>query len=137
MGNRFGFTVFCREKKPAMRWYLWILFTLCFLSVTAQEVADITAQKLENETAGADDRELEDDDSEQQLEYYARHKLNINTLDPELLAQVLGLTDLQVHLFREYRKWLGPFIDITELQAVPGWDTETIKRILPFLKLGE
>ena len=100
-------------------------------------MADITAQKLENETAGAEDRELEDDDHDQQLEYHVRHRMNINTLDPEWLAQVLGLTVLQVHQFREYRKWLGPFIDMAELQAVPGWDTETIKRILPFLKLGE
>ena len=120
-----------------MKWYLWILFCVCFDCTTAQEVAEITAQKLENETAGADDRELEDDDNDQQLEFHARHRMNINTLDPEWLAQVLGLTVLQVHQFREYRKWLGPFIDMVELQSVPGWDIETIKRILPFLKLGE
>ncbi len=120
-----------------MKWVLWILFCVCFFNITAQEVADITAQKLENETAGADDRELEDDDHDQQLEYHLRHRMNINTLDPEWLAMVLGLTALQVNQFREYRKWLGPFIDMAELQAVPGWDVETVKRILPFLKLGE
>jgi Helix-hairpin-helix motif len=137
MVYRFGFTVYNSAKKAAMKGYLWMLFCVCFFCTTAQEVVDITAQKLENEIAGADDRELEDDDHDQQLEYHQRHRMNINTLDPEWLVQVLGLTVLQVHQFREYRKWLGPFIDMAELQAVPGWDTETIKRILPFLKLDE
>ncbi|MGL6266728.1 MAG: hypothetical protein ACRC2O_02340 [Chitinophagaceae bacterium] len=120
-----------------MKWVLWVFFNVCIFNLSAQEVADITAQKLENESAGEEDREFEDDDNEQQLEFHARHRLNINTLDPEWLAGVLGLSVLQVHQFREYRKWLGPFIDMAELQAVPGWDIETIKRILPFLKLSE
>jgi hypothetical protein len=137
MGFWFGFAVYNTPKKTAMKWCLWIIFLICFFHTTAQEVAEITAQKLENETAGADDREPEDDDNDQQLDYHLRHKMNINTVDPEWMLQVLGLSVLQVHQFSEYRKWLGPFIDLAELQAVPGWDTETIRRILPFLKLDE
>jgi hypothetical protein len=120
-----------------MNCYVWLICCFCFFSTSAQEVTELTAQQLENETAGADDREPEDDHNDQQLEFHFRHKMNINTIEPEWLLQLPGLTILQVQQFTNYRKWLGPFIDLAELQAVPGWDTVTIKRVLPFLKLGE
>lgn len=120
-----------------MKWFLWLICWFSFCSASSQEVTELTAQQLENETAGADDREPEDDGNDQQLEFHFRHKMNINTIEPEWMLQVLGLSVLQVQQFSHYRKWLGPFIDLAELQAVPGCDTVTIKRILPFLKLGE
>ncbi len=120
-----------------MKRYVWLILCFWFVNTTAQEVTELATQKLENETAGADDREPEDDGNDQQLEYHFRHKMNVNTVDTEWMLQVLGLTALQVQQFSEYRKWLGPFIDLAELQAVPGWDVETVRRILPFLKLGE
>lgn len=106
-------------------------------SCLGQEAGEITAQKLENETAVADDVEPEDDGHDQLLEYHMRHRININTAEPEWLGYVLGLNMLEVQSFREYRKWLGPFADIMELQSIPGWGTETVRRILPFVKLGE
>ncbi len=111
-----------------------VLYGICCMG---QEVGELTAQKLENETAGAEDVAPEDDMHDQLLEYHVRHRININTAEPEWLGQVLGLNMLEIQSFREYRKWLGPFIDLMELQSIPGWGTETVRRILPMVKLGE
>jgi len=120
-----------------MKWLFLLLFNAFFCICRGQEISDISAQKLENETAGADDREPEDDAQYQQLEFYARHKVNINTVAPEWLGQVLGLSVMQVQQFEAYRKWLGPFADLVEIQAIPGWDVETIRRVIPFLKMEQ
>ena len=116
-----------------------MLLVLFFYSTccTGQEVGELTAQKLENETAGAEDVEPEDDGHDQLLEFHYRHRININTVEPEWLGHVSGLNMLEIQSFREYRKWLGPFIDLMELQSIPGWGIETVRRILPLVKLGE
>lgn len=118
------------------RWWM-ILWMFFHLTVCCQEESINISQRLENETAGADDREPEDDVQIQLLEYHLRHRMNINQVSPEWMLQVLDLSKMQVMQFENYRKWLGPFLDLMELQAVPGWDAETVRRVLPFLKLGE
>ena len=120
-----------------MKLFIVLVLVLYGICCKGQEVGELTAQKLENETAGSEDVAPEDDAHDQLLEYHVRHRININSAEPEWLGQVLGLNMLEIQSFREYRKWLGPFIDLMELQSIPGWGTETVRRILPLLKLGE
>src|SRR5699024_764576 len=40
---------------------------------------------------------------------------------------------LQIVNLIAYRKLLGQFVSIYELQAIPAWDIGTIKKILPFV----
>ena len=81
------------------------------------------------------DSEIEDDTYLQQLAYFQGHPLNINSATPEDLQLFRILTPLQVQSFFTYRKALGPFIDLHELQAVPYWDNTAIRRILPYITL--
>jgi hypothetical protein len=46
------------------------------------------------------------------------------------------LNDLQIRNFISYRKLLGPLLSVHELQAVPGWDLETIRVLIPFIRIG-
>ena len=53
---------------------------------------------------------------------------NINKInEPELFSLRL-LTPIQINQFLLYRKTMGPFINLLELQAIPYWDTQTIKK---------
>lgn len=66
-----------------------------------------------------------------------RRKLPLNSIEPASLGEMMGLTSLQVEAFETYRRRLGPFVDPLELQAVPGWDESTVRRVLPWVQVDE
>ncbi|MGA0555918.1 ComEA family DNA-binding protein [Larkinella sp. VNQ87] len=59
--------------------------------------------------------------------------LDLNTATHDELAATLLLTERQLNSLFDHRKNLGPFLSIYELQAVPGFDLPTIRRLLPFV----
>ena len=58
---------------------------------------------------------------------------NINKINETELFSLQLLTPLQINQFLLYKKTMGPFINLLELQAIPYWDTQTIKKIIPNL----
>lgn len=80
--------------------------------------------------------EPEDDSYELDLDYFIRHPLNLNSASEDDLIQLHILEVLQVKNFISYRNLLGSFLSIYELQSVPGWDMETIHKLLPYIKIG-
>ncbi len=79
---------------------------------------------------------LEEDTRWQQLETYARRKVSLNTADAATLQSLGMLTPLQINDLLSYRRLLGAFISIYELQAVPGFDEVLIRRLLPYVAVG-
>jgi hypothetical protein len=89
---------------------------------------------LENLT-DADQTETEDDSYVVQLQYFKKHPLNLNDAGANDLKELFFLTDLQIENLLSYRRLLGKFISIYELQAIPAWDVSTIKKILQFVTI--
>jgi len=120
-----------------MKLRLTILLIIASLSTTAQEELSSAPyeQQLEN-LAATGEEEAVDDTHWQYLEHRRRHRLNLNTADADDLRALELLTDLQVNQFLHYRKVFGLLINIHELQAVPGMDIPTIRRILPFVTVA-
>lgn len=112
----------------------WLLLYCCWLAgfAAAQDLPATTQQQLEN----LGDEALEDDALLQQLAYYRKHPLNLNTATAEELQTLRFLTDLQIANFIRYRKLAGKLIDIYELQAVPTFDLLTIQKILPYIAVS-
>jgi hypothetical protein len=77
-----------------------------------------------------------DDTRWQQLNTYTRRKLSLNTADQAALRSLGLLTQLQINNLLAYRKLLGALASIYELQAVPGFDTALIYRLLPYVTTG-
>src|ERR1044072_5333032 len=100
--------------------------------ITGKDIPANTEQQLENLT-DADQTETEDDSYVMQLQYLKKHPLNLNESDANDLKELFFLTDLQIASLLSYRKLLGKFISIYELQAIPAWDVGSIKKILPFV----
>jgi hypothetical protein len=98
----------------------------------AQEIPVTTEQQLENLT-DAEQAETEDDSYLQQLEYFRKNPINLNTADANELKDLRMLTDLQIENLVSYRRLFGKLISVYELQAVPAWDIMTIKKIVPFI----
>jgi hypothetical protein len=115
-----------------------LLFIVHYSPFTSgQETTTSTVeQQLENIT-DADQNETEDDSYLQQLEQYRKHPLNLNTADENDLKDLKILSGLQIANFFSYRKLFGKFINVYELQAVPTWDILTIRKLLPFITIGE
>lgn len=94
-----------------------------------------TEQQLEN-LAEQQNGEPEDDSYLQTLVDIQKNKLNINTVDENNLKELQLLSDLQISALLNYRRLLGNLINIYELQAIPCWNVETIKKILPYIRVG-
>lgn len=110
-----------------------ILICIVFAANTvAQELPLATEQQLEN-LADADEAATEDDSYLQELEHFRRHPLNLNSTDAVALRELRILNELQVNNLVVYRNLFGRFISVYELQAIPGWDIITIKKLLPFI----
>lgn len=111
---------------------LFLFFAeICF----AQDLPPTTQQQLET-SEEANDEDPKDDNLLQQLDYFRRHPINLNTATIEELQSLKMITDLQIGNFIRYRNLLGNLLTIYELQAVPTWDLFTIRKILPYVFVG-
>ncbi|MBD0278777.1 MAG: helix-hairpin-helix domain-containing protein [Flavisolibacter sp.] len=102
----------------------------------AQDVPTRMEEKLEN-LADVTENDLEDDTYLQQLDYFHKHPLNINTATAEDLQVFRVLTGLQVQNLIRYRQLLGNLVSLYELQAVPAWDIATVRRMLPYITIAD
>lgn len=110
-------------------------------TVKAQEILDeppaIVEQQLEDLTEGNEDIETEDDGYLQEMQHFLKEPINLNYADARLLQELKLLNALQINNLLSYRKLLGNFLSIYELQAIPGWNLDVIKRIRPFVTVAE
>lgn len=103
-------------------------------SIYAQSIPSSTEEQLET-LADADQPISEDDNDLQELDRFRKNPVNLNNADVNEIDQLHILNDLQVESLISYRKLFGSFINIYELQAVPGWDIRSIRKILPFITI--
>jgi hypothetical protein len=64
---------------------------------------------------------------------YLKHPININVADRGTFNELQLLTSIQINTIIQHRIKYGNFISIFELQSLPGFDMETIKKILPYI----
>lgn len=119
-----------------MRFVACIWFLLLTLPLCAQEVTNNNVEQALEDLAGANEMETEDDSYQQQLSQLRKTPLNLNTATLAELQVFRVLNELLLIQLINYRSLVGPFLSIYELQAVPGWDVETIQRILPYVRVG-
>jgi hypothetical protein len=117
--------------------FIFLITNLSLYTAWGQESPVSTIeQQLENLT-DVDQSETEDDSYHQQWERFRRNPLNLNTADENDLRELKILSGLQIANLISYRKLVGKFISIYELQAVPSWDVQIIKKLLPFITVAE
>lgn len=115
--------------------FLLILFSCAFLQASTQEIPAETELELET-LANATESDVEDDAFFQEADHYRRHPLNLNNADAAELRSLRLLSDLQVENLLTYRRLFGPLLHRYEMQAIPGWDLATIRRVLPFVRVA-
>jgi len=113
-----------------------LIFLLLFVPVPAQVTEPTTEQQLENNTANNEDVETEDDSYLQQMQQFLKDPVNLNSADESVLRELQILTPLQIQNFISYRSLVGKLIDVYELQAIPGWDLQTIQKLRPYIRVS-
>lgn len=63
--------------------------------------------------------------------------IDINKAEAELLQSTYLMNENQINNLIAYRTSFGALISLYELQAVPGFDIESIERIIPFITLED
>jgi DNA uptake protein and related DNA-binding proteins len=114
---------------------------LQYHSANAQEAPAtppvIIEQQLENLTENNEDVETEDDSYLQEMQHFLDDPLNLNIATESELKELKVLTALQIQNLISYRNLFGKFINIYELQAVPGWNVSMIRKIRPYITVDD
>src|SRR5690606_22630560 len=71
-----------------------------------------------------------------QLSFYYEKPLNLNRADVDELRSLSLLNDIQINNLLIHIEKNGKLMALEELQTVEGFDLETIKLILPFVKVS-
>lgn len=133
-------------RKIKSRKYLFRLLISIFAlampcDVKSQEISgepsEMIQEQLENLTAGNDDEETEDDSYLQEIHHFLRQPINLNYAGAGVLEQLKLLSPIQIENLLSYRKLLGNFLSIYELQAIPTWDLDLINRIRPYITVAQ
>jgi len=140
-----------RDRNDALTFFLClILFFLSQFSFAQeipypppppqQQIEDKQQETLEQITEQNENQKLDYDNIIDLANTLHRHPINLNKAtaqDLQALMDLQLLNQIQINSIINYRKELGDFISIYELEAVPYLDVETIKSILPYVTIGE
>lgn len=69
----------------------------------------------------------------ERLNHYRRSPLNLNIANKEQLQELFFISPVQVRSIINHREENGLFIDVLELQSLPGFDPQTIRWLLNFI----
>jgi len=96
------------------------------------EINDKIETVAEQLDAVLDYSELVDD-----LKFYLEVPLNLNYATEDDLRKLIFLNTVQIYNLMAYRENYGLLYSIYELQAIDGFDKETVDKILPFVTIAE
>lgn len=118
----------------------WIaLFCLTALTSVAnsQDRAEINLEQFAEERFQIQDAEVDYETLYETLLLYHSSPLNLNKTERDELAALYILNPAQLNAFFQYRDQFGSFLSIYELQAIPGFDSETIHQLKPFIDIKQ
>jgi len=119
-----------------------ILLLTChfvYSQVDSLPVGDMTdfQDLIEEFILGSDGEDFDFNTLLEDIEHYRRRPIDLNRATADQLMELKLLSEVQVTRFINYRESAGDLLAIYELQAVPGFDLNTIRMILPFVKVGK
>lgn len=94
-------------------------------------------EEMERVTNLMEDEEPENDEWLQQMVHFSENPVNLNTAGRGLLMELQLLSPVQIDALLQYRRLCGPLLSLYELQAIPGWQVQTIRKLLPFVTVEQ
>jgi hypothetical protein len=114
----------------------FFLFNSTFL-VTAQEYPkrDVDLEILADQLFGFQDEDLNYQDLYENMAQLLSSQINLNKASAEELRFLNILSEQQVQNLIQYRQENGDLLSVYELQVVPDFDLEIIRKIIPFVTI--
>lgn len=121
-----------------MKWWIFICLMIMMNCVYGQEDHMPVNEDFFENIAEKEETVIFDDEEEYwRLADLKTFRINLNTANIDELREIPGITEQKILSFLNYRTHLGSLLSLYELQAVPGWDVEFIRQILPYVKVGK
>jgi hypothetical protein len=105
--------------------------------ISKQLKSNIIEERIEAISETLDEEEVDLTTLFDELFHYLEHPINLNHTSVEELKQLNLLNDFQISNLLRHINNRGKLIVIYELQSVEGFDLNTIKNILPFIKVSD
>jgi hypothetical protein len=125
-------------RKVFRVWLLMLaLIGLCFWNSPCYAQINPIATEEMAELLAAQSQFSDQDWQDLQESLLDKSGIDINSIDEEEMRSWGLFTPWQLQQFFAYRKLLGNFIHVNEMQAIPGWHPVLIKMLLPHLKISQ
>jgi hypothetical protein len=116
---------------------LCVLFPISVLAQIREEDKNaIIEKRVEYLIEDAEESDADYTTIFDQLSYYFDHPLNINRARESELEELGLLNSLQINALISHIEKNGKLMTLEELQTIDGYDSEVIKMLLPFVKVG-
>ncbi|MEM6736452.1 MAG: helix-hairpin-helix domain-containing protein [Bacteroidota bacterium] len=112
----------------------WLPITLLITSLLSHaQNEEIDLEQFAERLFEIQDEDLSYEDVYESLLLYYTNKLNLNKVSVEELESLYILSPQQVSAFFDYRNQFGNLLSTHELQVIPGFNTQTVRTLLPFV----
>ena len=119
-----------------------VLFVFLMISITTfsqtkeDEKNAIIEKRVEYLIEDAEESDADYTTIFDQLSFYFDHPLNLNRADLNELEELGILTSIQINNLLIHIEKNGKLMTLEELQTIDGFDLETIKMIMPFVRVS-
>lgn len=120
--------------------FLWLLLILTFGPASmaqSSDEGDAMLDRIAEELLTTAEEDVSYEELYETLSHLLANPVDINSVTREQLRAVMILTEAEINALLRYRDTDGPLLDVLELQAVPGWTTGTVRRVLPFVMVRD
>ncbi|TDQ11147.1 general secretion pathway protein GspK [Pedobacter metabolipauper] len=111
-----------------------LIMMFLFLKARAQE-EDVFVKELIEAIAESLPEDYDLSEIAERLNYHIKNPINLNKTNRQELNDLIFLSALQISNLFNHLTTNGKLLDLLELQGIEGFDSETIKRLLPFVTL--
>lgn len=120
-----------------LKYGVFAFFLSCHFLGVAQQKDEIIQQRIEFISEQLESENVDLTNVLEILTYRYERPLNLNSASKEDLQEINLLTDVQINDLLLHRELFGKFISIYELQSLKYWDMNTIRLVLPFVKVDD
>lgn len=117
------------------KWLIIGLLSMSIFSFSQNEEIDL--EQFAERLFQVQDQNIAYEDIYESLLLYYTSKINLNKAGPEELESLYILSPGQIINFFNYREEYGNLLSINELQAIPEFDLQTIRSLMPFVTVEE
>jgi len=123
------------EKTIAVKNFLLLIALATVLSAFGQRLQEQTEllDAVADHLLATVDTDMSYDELYEMLTHLMSNPVDLNRVTREQLRAIMLLNEIEIKAFLDYRDDQGQLLDVLELQAIPGWSEETIRRVMPFV----